>query len=252
MFARAHGPSNPGLVKTARPAPDAGGNRAGAAPSRTARAAPGSLDQWSRPSARAPGALQESPIPMPSRSVRPAGKRHSHGGYVAGADAPNRPDACQGCTGQWQCASGSWCRLPRRSKRLIRWALSSVRASGEATGVRRDGGSVRRMLTCPASWGEDGHSRAGCPDPAGFLTPGTVAPRRGCVRPGWPTAGHRWQRPAGADAGEERSPAQVPGQRRPVAEGSAGTAPGNSGCGLSMPRRCPHYPNKLSDIGGTS
>jgi hypothetical protein len=77
--------------KTARPAPDA---------------ALGSLDQWSRPSTREPGARPESPIPMPSRSVQPAGNRHSHGGYVAGADAPSTPVACQGCAGQRQCASG--------------------------------------------------------------------------------------------------------------------------------------------------
>jgi len=177
MFARAHGPSNPGLVKTARPAPDAGGNRAGAAPSRTARAAPGSLDQWSRPSARAPGALQESPIPMPSRSVRPAGKRHSHGGYVAGADAPNRPDACQGCTGQWQCASGSWCRLPRRSKRLIRWALSSVRASGEATGVRRD-------VDVPGKLGRGRPQPGRMPGPGGIPDTGYGRAPQGLCAPG--------------------------------------------------------------------
>ena len=43
-----------------------GGIRLGARPSRTADAAPVSLDQWSRPPARALGALPESPIPMPS------------------------------------------------------------------------------------------------------------------------------------------------------------------------------------------
>ena len=40
------------------------------------------------------------------------------------------------------------------------------------------------MLACPASWGEDGSSRAGCPDPAGFPAPGTVAPARGLCAPG--------------------------------------------------------------------
>jgi hypothetical protein len=106
VVARAHGSSNPGLVKNGPPCARCGGVLPGTAPSRTAGAAPGSLDQWSRPPARAVGAHPESPIPMPSRSVQPAGKRHSHGGYVSGADAPDRPVACQGCTGQRPCASG--------------------------------------------------------------------------------------------------------------------------------------------------
>ncbi len=50
MFARAHGPSNPGLVKNDPSGARCGGNRPGAAPSRTVGAVPGSLDQWSRPS----------------------------------------------------------------------------------------------------------------------------------------------------------------------------------------------------------
>ena len=76
-FARVHGPSNPGLVKTGHPAP-----APAPAPPRSR------LDQWSRPSARAPGAHPESPIPMPSRSVKPTGNRRSHDGYIAGVDAP--------------------------------------------------------------------------------------------------------------------------------------------------------------------
>ncbi|MGH3247001.1 MAG: site-specific integrase [Trebonia sp.] len=40
--------------------------------SRPARADPGSLDQWSRPSRRPTGARPEAPIPMSSRSVQPA------------------------------------------------------------------------------------------------------------------------------------------------------------------------------------
>jgi hypothetical protein len=38
---------------------------------------------------------------MLSRSVKPTGDRHSHG-YVAGADAPDRLVARQGCAGQRQ------------------------------------------------------------------------------------------------------------------------------------------------------
>jgi hypothetical protein len=60
---------------------------------------------------------------MPSQSVKPAGKRHSHGGYVGGADATDGPVACHGCAGQRQGASGWACRLRRRSKRQVRWAL---------------------------------------------------------------------------------------------------------------------------------
>ena len=49
MVARVHGPSNPGLVKNGPSGARCGGTRPGTAPSRTADAAPGSLDQWSRP-----------------------------------------------------------------------------------------------------------------------------------------------------------------------------------------------------------
>jgi hypothetical protein len=54
---------------------------------------------------------------MPSRSVRPAGNRHSYGGYVAGADAPDGPFTCQGCGtgGKVFPGGGAGCR--RRSKR---------------------------------------------------------------------------------------------------------------------------------------
>jgi len=112
-------------------APDAGACAPGTAPPRAADAAPGSLGQWSRPPARAPGAHPESPIPMSSRSVRPAGKRHSYGGCVAGADTSDGPVTRQGCAGQRQGASGWRCRLRRRSKRQVRWALASVRASAQ-------------------------------------------------------------------------------------------------------------------------
>jgi hypothetical protein len=100
VVARAHGPSNPGLVKNGPSGTGCGGTRPGSAPSRTANAAPDPLDQWSRPLAQAPRAHSESSIPMPSHSVKPAGKRHSHGGYAGGADAPSIPVACQGCAGQ--------------------------------------------------------------------------------------------------------------------------------------------------------
>jgi hypothetical protein len=47
--------------------------------STSGRPATPSLDQWSRPSRRSPGTYPESPEPMSSHSVRPAGNRHSCG-----------------------------------------------------------------------------------------------------------------------------------------------------------------------------
>jgi hypothetical protein len=73
MFARAHEPSNPGLVKNGHPAPD---TEACAPP---CRRHPTPLDQWFRPSPRGPGRHSEAPLSMPSRSVRSAGNRHSCG-----------------------------------------------------------------------------------------------------------------------------------------------------------------------------
>jgi hypothetical protein len=80
VFARAHGLSNPGLVKTG--------------PSRRRRRSLAPLDQWSRPSTR----LLERAISATelSRSVKPAGNRHSYG-YIAGAGTPGRLVACRRC-----------------------------------------------------------------------------------------------------------------------------------------------------------
>lgn len=73
--------------------------------------------------------------------------------------------------------------LPPAFEALIRWALPAVRAPGRARAFR--GRRQRaRMLACPASWGEGGHSRAGCPGPAGIAGPGTVAPAQGRCAPG--------------------------------------------------------------------
>lgn len=103
---------------------------------------------------RAPGPFLESPIPMPSRSVQPAGKRHSHGGYVGGADGlrPARLPA-RDARDRGHVLPGGGAGCGRCSKRLIRWALPSGRASGEAKGLRGDGGNVHRMLTCPGKTG---------------------------------------------------------------------------------------------------
>jgi hypothetical protein len=50
------------------------------------------------------------------------------------------------------------------------------------------------MLTCPASWGEDGRRRAGCPDPAGFPGAGNGRARTGLCAPGRPTVGYGGER----------------------------------------------------------
>ncbi len=92
-------------------------------PIRRPGAAPGSLDQWSRPHTQGPRVHPESPIPIPSRSVQPAGKRHSQGGYVAGAGTRSTSAACQGCAGRRQAGVrvlGSACRRSRTCQPLPR------------------------------------------------------------------------------------------------------------------------------------
>jgi hypothetical protein len=176
-------------------------------------------------------------MPMPSRSVQPAGQGHLHGGYVAGADAPSAPAACQGCAGQRQCACGWRSLLSLAFEALIRWALPPIRALAGAglCGGRRQ---RARILACPASWGEGGHSRAGCPGPTGFSAPGTVAPARGRCAPG----GGPCRAPLAAgcrgDAGEERSRAQVPGSGMLVRKAAPGQLRVIRAAGVSLPRRC--------------
>jgi len=60
MFARAHAPSNPGLARNGPFGTRSGGVRAGWMPSRPVGVTLGPLDQWSRPSAYAPGVRPES------------------------------------------------------------------------------------------------------------------------------------------------------------------------------------------------
>ncbi len=185
MFAREFRPSTGRLVKSGPPSAGCGGMRPGAAPSRTANAAPGSLDQWSIPSTRAAGARPESPMPMPSRSVRPAGNRHSYGGYVAGADASDGPVTCQECRGQRQGVSGWRCRLPPALEAASPLGTSvCTRFRARLRGSAETAAACRRILACPASRGEGGHSRAGCQGPAGLPAPGTVTPARGLCAPG--------------------------------------------------------------------
>jgi hypothetical protein len=49
-----------------------------------------------------------------------------------------------------------------------------TRFRGETKGRQGDGSSVRRMLTCPATWGEDGRSGGRMPGPGGGIPGGRV------------------------------------------------------------------------------
>jgi hypothetical protein len=118
------------------------GIRPGNAPSRTAGAAPGSLDQWSRPSAGPPGAHPESSMPMPSRSVRPAGNRHSCDDMAL---APQARRA--GCLPAMRRAAARRSQVVAsptrlRPKRQVRWAFPS------GNGARRQGARHALSAAC--------------------------------------------------------------------------------------------------------
>jgi hypothetical protein len=113
-------------------------------------------------------------MPMPSRSVRPAGNRHWYGGYTAGPATPGRP-AMRGTTA--------------RCSKVTAPAVVSARSGKSAGACAGTRSSVRRMLTCPASWSEDSHSRARSPGTTRSPAPGTDAPARGLCAPG---SAHRW------------------------------------------------------------
>ena len=201
------------LSKTARPAPDAGHSpRIRAAT--PGRPAPPPPDQWSRPTWRAPGARLKSSMPMPSRSVRPAGNRHSCG------DMPPAPptryaDYLPGCAGLRRDTPGRWRhrRVSARSDKSAghsvwkrcpeRRALSPPYSPGMSSGfvrvcvVRRAGlqGSAETAAACggycrvryagatAATTGPDARGSAGFPRWE------RSCPHRGCVRPGRPTVG---------------------------------------------------------------
>jgi hypothetical protein len=128
MFARAHGPSNPGLVKNGPSSPGCGGMRPGSAPSRTADVALHSLDQWSRPYAPTLRARPESAMPMPSDSVKSAvnGTRMVDTSLALAPWAPWLPAGDARDSGK--VLPGRGAGSGRRSKQQVRWALPSVRA----------------------------------------------------------------------------------------------------------------------------
>ena len=231
MFARAHGPSNPGLVKNGPSGAGCGGIRPGSAPPHPADAAPPPLDQWSRPSSRTPGAHPESPTPMPSRSARPAGHRYScddqplmpqarHTGYLPGMRRGSGvafprggvTDASPlGAASPLGTPSADSARnvvalarhaLAARACRLVssRCTLFRQRLQGSAETAAARGG----YCPCPASRGGVGHSRAGCPGPAGIPALGTVAPARGLCGPGTAYGRVGRERVAGISTGTPR------------------------------------------------
>jgi hypothetical protein len=61
------------------------------------------------------------------------------------------------------------------------------------------------MLTCPANWSKDGHSRAGCRGRRGLPAPGTAAPTRGLNAPGTAHSRAPWAAGCRGESGEEGS-----------------------------------------------
>jgi hypothetical protein len=97
MFARPHGPSNPGHVKNG--------------PSGRRGAAPRSLDQWSRPHAQGPRGHPESLFQCryAQCNLLVSG---TYGGYVAAAAPRARRLPARDSRGRRRCASRWRCRLP--------------------------------------------------------------------------------------------------------------------------------------------
>jgi hypothetical protein len=120
-------------------------------------------------------------MPMPSRSVQPAGKRHSHGGHVAGADDQARrlPPKDARDSGNVRPGSAADCR--RRSSRQSAGALPSARDSGRGRGLCADAVAcagcwrARQAGARAATAGADARGGRGLPEPD------TVAPHGGCV-----------------------------------------------------------------------
>jgi hypothetical protein len=202
VVARAHGPSNPGLVKNGASGAWRGGIRPRTAPPCRAGAAPGSLDQWSRPSRQGRAERAGVPIPVPSHTVRPAGNRHSCG------DTPLMPRARHaGCLPgmRWaaaRCSRAAASPARLRPKQQVRWVNPSgngaqnVRVRVMSTDCvqvyalqRRLQASAWTAAACggycrarqagarAATAGLDARGRRGIP------TPGTVAPARGLCAP---------------------------------------------------------------------
>ncbi len=218
------------LSKTAHPAPAARLSPRSRAVS-YGRRRPGPLDQGSRPLACALGARPQPPIPMPSRSVQPAGKRHLWR-ILRWRGRPKRAGCRQGMRG-----TAPMCM------RVAVPAAADVRGVNPLgtcvrTRFRAGRGSMGTAAACAGCWrarqagaraataGPDARGRRDCRRRV------RSHPHGGGVRPGRPTAAHP-SLAAGCrgDDGEERSRAQVPGSGALLRKASIRTAPGNSGCG---------------------
>ena len=147
-------------------------------------------------------------LPMPSRTVKPAGKA-PRGGSVgwAGHGWPRSIVHVPIAAAKVFPDGGAGSRLG--SKRQVRWALSAAAGARHVRalmcpaalagpkgtsgctrlwpglhGFAEMAGSMRRILTAPAKLGEGGHSRARVPGTGGFPAPVMVAPNRGGAAPG--------------------------------------------------------------------
>ena len=204
MFAREFGPSNLGLVKSGPSGAGCGGMRRSRAAT-SGPTPPHPPDQWSRPPWRGPRARLKSPMPMPSRSVRPAGNRHSCG------DMPPTPPTryaaiCQGCAG-----------LRRDMPRRWRHRRVSARSDKSAGHFRPSGNGARNVGRCAH------RTRRACQvassECALFGGPCYRAPRR--------------RRQHAADIAVPGTP----GRRRP----QPGRMPGVGGDSRRWERSCPHW-----------
>jgi len=194
-------PAIGGLVKNGPPGARCGGMPSGTAPSRTAGAAPDSLDQWSRPSWRAPGARPESPIPMPSRSARPAGNRHScgdsslallarHAGCLRGCGGVVFPGRCcwrlapleaaspLGTLACGRCPECQGGHVPRHPDRVCQLAVSGCARFRPAADLRGDGRQHAQILAAPGKRGRGRPQPGRVPGAEGFPALAAVAPIR--------------------------------------------------------------------------
>jgi hypothetical protein len=131
---------------------------------------------------------------MLSRSVRLAGNRHSYG-YIAGAGAQTGWLPAGNARDSSKVLPGGGADRGRRSKRKSAGHFRPYALPGKAWEPYADRSSMRRIFTCPTSWGQGGRPQPGrMPRDDGFAGTGNGRARTGAVcarvglRPG--TAGN--------------------------------------------------------------